>query len=137
MQLDGGSMRHPVRLRQAMILGLLAQCATAHAQSLSVVGQAGVLGEWELTGAVAETTAGKKEYAGPVTMKHVGLCTQDGPETKTGELRLQLASSASRLTATLLIDGVACSYSATRSDAYNGTLRCPDRRDVPLLLWLK
>ena len=128
-------------LRQAMVLSVVALSGAAHAQSLSVIGQAGVLGEWELTGAVAETVAAagknKKEYAGPVTMKHVGLCTQDGPQVKTGELRLQLTGAAGRLSATLLIDGVACSYSATKSDAYNGLLRCPERRDVPMLLWLK
>ena len=125
-------------LRQAMVLSVVALSGAAHAQSLSVIGQAGVLGEWELTGAVVETTtAGKTEYAGPVTMKHIGLCTQDGPEVKAGQMRLQLTASAARLSAMLVIDGVACSYSATKSDAYNGLLRCPDRRDVPMLLWLR
>jgi hypothetical protein len=110
----------------------------AHASSLEVIGQAGVLGEWELTAKVTETTAqGKQEFVGPMVLKHVGLCSQDGPEQKSGELRLQLSRSSSLIKATLLLDGVACSYSAKKSDAFKGTMSCPDRRDVPLLIWLK
>src|SRR6266536_5340201 len=60
-------------------LGLLA--APASAQSLQIVGYSGYLGEWELTATVTENASGQiKEYSGPLTMKHVGLCTQDGPE---------------------------------------------------------
>jgi hypothetical protein len=70
-------------------------------------------------------------------MKHTGLCTQDGPEVKSGEIRLQLSSSGYRLGATLLLDGVACTFSGRKDDAYSGTMTCPDRRAIPLLLWLK
>jgi hypothetical protein len=110
----------------------------AHARSLQVTGQAGVLGEWELTAKVAESNAaGKKEFSGPLTLRHVGLCTQDGPQEKTGELRFELSRASSHIRATLLVDGVACSYSARKSDAFNGVMKCPDRSDVPLLIWLK
>jgi hypothetical protein len=34
-----------------------------------------------------------QEYAGPLTMKHVGLCSQEGPEEKTGEIRFHLSGS--------------------------------------------
>ncbi len=68
-------------------LGLLA--TPAHAQSLQVVGYSGYLGEWELTATVTENVSSRaKEYSGPLTMKHVGLCTQDGPEEKMGEIVL-------------------------------------------------
>ena len=69
-------------------------------------------------------------------MRHVGYCTQDGPEERTGEIRVSLAAP-SRLTATLLVNGVECSYSGRQADAYSGTLKCPERRAVPLTLWLK
>jgi hypothetical protein len=68
-------------------------------------------------------------------MKHVGICTIDGPEQKTGNIKLQVSSS--RVKATLLIDGKACAYAGRKSDSYNGLLRCPEQRDVPLLMWLK
>ena len=108
--------------------------SAAQAQPLNVLGQLGVLGEWELTATVT-TTDGKQQYAGPLTLTHTGICTVDGPETRLGEIKLQLA--ASRLKATLTIDGNPCSYSATKSDAYVGTMSCRDRRDVPLRLWVK
>ncbi len=110
----------------------------AQAQSLQVNGQAGVLGEWELAAVVTESTAnGKKEFFGPLTLKHTGLCTKDGPEEKSGELRFQLSRSSSRMEATLLIDGVACSFAAKKSHAFNGMMKCPDRDDVPLLVWVR
>jgi hypothetical protein len=113
------------------VLGALA--APAAAQPREIVGYAGVLGEWELTATVAQTAS--REFSGPATLTHVGVCTQDGPERKTGEITVQL--SASRLQATLSFGGAACSYSATLSDAYKGSMICPDRPAVPLTLWLR
>lgn len=123
---------------RALILLIVASAlaAPAQAQSLQVTGHAGVLGEWELTATVTERAAARtKEFAGPLTLKHVGVCTQDGPEEKAGEMRLQLANS--RMKATLRFDGVECSYSGRLSDSYSGMMNCPDRRPVPLTLWVK
>ena len=120
----------------AAVLGAIA--APASVQSLEVFGYAGVLGEWELTATVTENASRRtKELSGPVTMTHVGLCTQDGPEKKTGEIRLQLSGSPSRLNATILVAGVACSYSGRLSNFYTGIMTCPDREAVPLKLWVK
>jgi hypothetical protein len=116
-----------------IVLGALA--GPASAQSLQLLGYSGYLGEWELTATVAQDAPGRSEYSGPVTLKHVGICTQDGPEERTGEIRLR--TSASRLNATLSVAGVECSYSGQLSDAYTGTMTCPDREAVPLRLWLK
>jgi hypothetical protein len=116
----------------------VALAAPAQAQSLQVVGYAGVLGEWELTATVTEKARLlSREFAGPLSMKHVGICTQDGPEEKTGEIRLQISALSSQLDATLLVEGVACTYSARLSDPYSGLMACPDREAVPLKLWLK
>jgi hypothetical protein len=76
-----------------------------------------------------------KEYSGPLTMKHVGLCAQDGPEEKTGEMRFQISAISARLNATLSVAGVVCTYSGRLSDSYDGTMSCPDREAVPLKLW--
>jgi hypothetical protein len=118
------------------VLGALA--APAQAKSLQLVGYAGVLGEWELTATVTDNARGwAEEFSGPLSMKHVGICTQDGPEEKTGEIRFRISALSSRLDAILLVEGVACSYSAGRSDSYSGMMACPDRQAVPLKLWLK
>lgn len=118
------------------ILGILATPASA--QSLQVIGYSGYLGEWELTATVTERASSRtKEYAGPVTMRHVGVCTRDGPEEKTGEMRLQISASSSQLNATFSVAGVECTYSGRLSDSYTGTMDCPGREAVPLKLWVR
>jgi hypothetical protein len=118
------------------VLGTLS--ASAQAAPRQILGYAGVLGEWELTAVVTEKTlAWAREYSGPMSMKHVGICTQDGPEEKIGEIRVQISGLTSQLDATLLVEGVECVYSARSSNPYSGMMACRDREAVPLKLWLK
>ena len=120
----------------AVVLAALA--SPTRAQSLEVIGYAGDLGEWELTATVMEKTSWlTKEYVGPLTMTHVGICTQEGPEEKTSEIRIQISALSSRLNATLSVDGVVCTYSGTLSDSYTGVMNCADRQPVPLKLWVR
>ena len=64
--------------------------APSGAQTRAVTGQAGILGEWELTATVTEQAdGGGRRWTGPLSLKHVGFCSADGPEEKTGELRLR------------------------------------------------
>jgi hypothetical protein len=121
-----------------LLFALDALAAPAQAESLQVIGYAGVLGEWELTATVTEKARlWSKEFSGPLSMKHVGICTQEGPEEKTGEIHFQISRLSSQLDATLLVEGLACTYSARLSDPTSGLLACPDREAVPLRLWLK
>ena len=120
-----------MRLLALTILGVLATPAIAELRQ--VIGYVGVIGEWELIADVSEGSAG--EFSGPATMTHVGLCTQDGPERKSGDIRLRV--SGSRLNATLSLAGIECTYNASLSDAYKGQMRCPDRPPQPLTLWLR
>ncbi len=121
-----------------LLIGLSALAAPARAQSLEVIGYAGYLGEWELTATVTERVSnGTKEFSGPLSMKHVGLCTQDGPEEKTGEMRLRLSDSSSQVKAALSVEGVECTYSGKLSDFYKGMMNCADGRAAPLSLWVK
>ena len=121
----------------ALPIVLSALAGPVQAQPLEVIGYSGYLGEWELTATVTATASPAKTYSGPLTMKHVGLCTQDGPEERTGEMRLELSASSSRMEATISVAGVECSYSGRLSDSYTGTLTCPDREAVPLRIWVK
>ena len=132
-------MRVPLQ-PAAIALGVFALSGVvappSHAQSLEVMGYAGVLGEWEVSASMTPRSSWwTKEFSGPLTLRHVGLCTQSGPEEKTGELRLQLW--ASRLSGTLTVAGDACTLSARLSDAYKGVLTCIGGRTTPLTLWLK
>jgi len=120
-----------VRIPVLALLGILT--APAVAEPRQVIGYGGVLGEWELTADVTEARAG--EFSGPAAMTHVGICTQDGPERKIGDIRLQM--SGPRLNATLSLGGVECTYDARLADAYKGQLNCHGRSALPLTLWIR
>jgi hypothetical protein len=110
----------------------------AGADSLEIVGYSGYLGEWELTATLREDASmAARKYSGPLAMKHVGLCTQEGPEEKTGEMHVQMSPSSSRLQATLSLDGVECGYQGVLSEFYSGTMNCSGGQAVPLKLWIK
>jgi hypothetical protein len=119
-----------------LVLGALS--APVQAEPRKVLGYAGVLGEWELTANVTEKTQRwTREFSGPLSMKHTGMCSQDGPEEKAGEVRIQISRLTSQLDATFLVEGIECAYSARPSDPYSGMMACRDREAVPLKLWLK
>jgi hypothetical protein len=119
----------------AVLLGVVATPGPARA--LEVTGSSGFLGEWEVTATVTETSSGRtRDYRGPLVMKHVGLCSQNGPEEKKGEMRLQISAS-SRLNATLSVPGTECTASGQLSDSYDGTMTCSDRQVIPLRLQVK
>lgn len=124
----------PLSLASAAIFSV-ACAASSSALALEIIGQAGILGEWELTGNVT-ARGGKQEFAGPITLTHTGICTTDEPEKRKGEMWIQMIG-ALRIKATLTIEGNPCTYSATKSDAYVGVMSCRDRRDVPMRLWVK
>jgi hypothetical protein len=129
-------MRNAARAILPLALSLIA--APARADSLEIVGYSGYLGEWELTATIKEDgSAARKGYSGPLSMKHVGLCTQDGPEERSGEIRVQMSPSSSRIDATIEVDGVECGYQGVLSDFYSGTMTCSGREAVPLKLWIK
>jgi hypothetical protein len=119
-----------------LVLGALS--APARAEPRQILGYAGVLGEWELTATVNEKSLLLgKEFSGPLSMKHIGICTQDGPEERLGEIRFQISAFSSHLDAKLLVEGIECTYSAQSAAPYSGLMACPDREAVPLKLWLK
>lgn len=78
-----------------------------------------------------------RELSGPLTMEHVGMCSQSGPEVRTGVMRVSMARFSSGIEAKILIDGIECRYSGIPSESYTGAMTCPDRRPVPLKLWTK
>jgi hypothetical protein len=111
--------------------------ADAEPQTLQLSGQSGFLGEWELSATVTEQTAGgRKEFSGPLTMTHTGVCAVDGPEEKTGRINLRMLAS-SRVKATLVFDGRECTYQGALSAAHVGAMECPGGEGPPISLWLK
>ena len=121
------------RLVPAVVLIGLA--APAAAQTRTVTGQAGILAEWDLNATVTEQSKG--HWAGPLRLTHVGLCSVDGPEEKTGELRLLMSEPAGEVAATLLIGDAVCTYSGPLQNSAGGMMHCPERPDVPMLLLME
>ena len=121
----------------AALLGAVALCL-CHVPPLGameILGQAGVLGEWELTGHLTESGPdARKQFSGPLKMKHVGICTRDGPEERAGEIKLQITGADPQVTAELVLDGAPCTYSARKTHNYEGTLSCEGPAPVPLLV---
>ena len=104
--------------------------------SVQLTGYSGHLAEWSLAANLAKEETGSG-FIGALTLEHAGLCSLDGPEKKTGEMRLRLARFGSTMQAKVLIDGVECTYEGALSDVYAGNLICPGSRPVPLTVWIK
>ena len=105
---------------------------------MQVYAKTGYLGEYDLSSTVSEQFAnGIKEYSGPLAVKHVGLCTRDGPKETTGRIRLQVTGSSRRVTATLVFEGVECTYEGMLSEEYHGFMNCADKTSLPFRLWTK
>jgi hypothetical protein len=116
------------------IVSVMLICAgseAALAQSYSASGQIGYLQEWEIKGNLARTaTRGGADYSGPVTLRHVGLCSANGIEQKTGVVQLKV--SAARLEGTLAMEDDHCQIVATASSSYQGLLSCRNGQGVPI-----
>jgi hypothetical protein len=69
-------------------------------------------------------------------MRHVGLCSADGPEVKSGNISLTIRPLGSYATGTLSVDGRECSYSGRLLKDATGTVRCSGSGDVTVRLWL-
>ena len=115
-------------------------CAPAQSRSLQVLGSAGYLSEWELNGSVTEKgPPGSNEFSGALVWKHVGLCSANGPEEKSGEIKFQIAksSSSSRIQAAMTLDGAQCTYNGEFSSGSSGHMDCTDAKGVPLSISIK
>ncbi len=109
----------------------------AHAQSARVAGAAGYLSEWAFSGNLSETGAhGGNQFSGSVNWKHVGLCSHNGPEEKSGDFTLQISRSGSapQIHAVLKVDGAQCEYNGPLSENSTGRMDCSDAKGIPLTL---
>jgi hypothetical protein len=115
-------------------------CAPAQSRSLQVLGTAGYLSEWELNGTVMEKSpAGSNEFSGALIWKHVGLCSVNGPQEKSGEIRFQISKSgpSSQIHAAISLDGAKCTYNGEFSGSSSGHMDCSDAKGVPLSISIK
>ena len=103
------------------------------AQSYSFSGQAGYLGEWEMKANLAKTTSGNAvNYDGLVTLRHVGLCSVNGPVEKSGVVRLTVSRKNLAVEGTLSLKDDTCRIVASASKSHSGLLNCRDGQGVPI-----
>jgi hypothetical protein len=115
------------------VISICVSAAAAQAQSYSASGQVGYLQEWELKASLAKSTSGGKvEYHGPLTVRHIGLCSVNGAEAKTGEMRLTVSRWTSGVEGTLAMDGDSCKIVVSSSPSYSGLLSCRNAQGVPI-----
>jgi hypothetical protein len=105
------------RMRTYILAPLIAIFSvSADAQSLQVNGKFGYLSDELTANVAAQASNGKKEFSGSMIVRHVGLCTHDGPDRQNGQIRLQFAGTTSRITGILFFDGRDYTYSGKLSE---------------------
>jgi hypothetical protein len=105
----------------------------ALAQTYSAGGQVGYLQEWEIKASLAKTvTSNGQDFQGPATLRHVGICSVNGVEEKSGVLRLKVSRSG--VEGTLAMEGDSCRIVAAAARSYSGLMSCHDGQSVPINL---
>jgi hypothetical protein len=130
------------KLSKTVLVMIALGMAVAPAQSrvVHIAGTAGYLSEWEFNGEVTEgASPGGGELSGPLTFKHVGICSVNGPQEKPGEIKFRISRSgtSSKIDATISFDGARCAYSGAFSGNSSGYMDCSDTGGVPLSISIK
>ncbi len=116
-----------------VLAATLSISSAALAQSYSAKGQIGYLQEWEMEGRLARTlTSSGVNYNGPVTLRHVGLCSVNGVEEKSGVVWLKLSPKTAGIDGTLAMADDNCRIVASAPPSYSGLLNCRDGQGVPI-----
>jgi hypothetical protein len=105
----------------------------AAAEPYAASGQVGYLQEWELKASLAKTVSGGRiEYSGPVTLRHVGLCSVNGVEEKSGNMRLTMSRAPASAEGMLAMEGDSCRIVASQAPSYSGLLTCRNGQGMPI-----
>jgi hypothetical protein len=111
--------------------------ASGHAQPLQINGKFGFLGEYELSATITLVlSGGERGLIGPMTIRHVGLCTHDGPNESRGEMAVELIDTKERISVAFAFDGQQCTYNGKLSQQNVGELRCSGHA-IPFSIWVK
>jgi hypothetical protein len=105
------------------------------AQPLQLSGKAGYLGEFEIKATLAEEIVdGKKQYSGPMTITHVGLCTHSGPNVVESKMNLRYVGWSSRVEASFEFEGATCHFDGRLTQS-TGFMGCDGKPSVPFAIW--
>ncbi len=122
-----------ISMRGLLAVAACAVSSAVGAQSYSANGQIGYLQEWEMKGSLAKTvTRTGANYEGPVTLRHVGLCSANGIEEKSAVVQLRVPPTNAGLVGTLAMKDDNCQISASAGQPYTGLLNCRDGQGIPI-----
>jgi hypothetical protein len=122
-----------ISMRGLLGVAACAVSSAAIAQSYSANGQISYLQEWEMKGSLAKTmTRTGTNYDGPVTLRHVGLCSTNGIEEKSGVVQLRIPPTNAGFVGTLALKDDNCQISASAGQPYTGLLSCRDGQGIPI-----
>lgn len=118
-----------------LLAAVISWGGTAQGQSLRITGTAGYLAEWELDGELTQRASGRSsDFSGQVILKHVGLCSHDGPQERSSEMKVRIFRSgpSSQIQTQLLYEGTWCSYRGELSaNSTHGFMTC-NSAGIPL-----
>lgn len=124
-------------MRAHLVLPLLMMPITAEA--LELAGRYGYAGEWAVSARLTETDAAsskrKRDFAGPITLKHLALCGPGEVAEKSGTLNLR--RDGQRYAAMLTIGEESCAVTGALSEDGVAFADCGKAGKIPLRLWLK
>jgi hypothetical protein len=124
-------------MRAHLLLPLLA--IPIQAEALELTGRYGYAGEWavsaQLTPADAVSSRRKRDFAGPITLKHLALCGPGEVAEKSGTLNLR--RDGQRYAAMLTIGEESCAVTGALSEDGVAFADCGKAGKIPLRLWLK
>lgn len=109
------------------------------AEALELTGRYGYAGEWAVTARLTEADMGgsrrKRDFAGPVTLKHLAICGPGEVAEKSGTLNLR--RDGQRYAAMLTIGQESCAVTGALSEDGVAFADCGKAGKIPLRLWLK
>lgn len=124
-------------MRAHLLLPLLLMPVAAEA--LELTGRYGYAGEWAVTAQLTEAEPAaskrKRDFAGPVTLKHLALCGPGEVAEKSGTLSLR--REGQRYAAILVIGEESCAATGALSEDGVAFADCGKAGKIPLRLWLK
>ncbi|KRE22161.1 hypothetical protein ASE66_27350 [Bosea sp. Root483D1] len=125
-------------MRTHLLLPLLLMMPI-QAEALELTGRYGYAGEWAVTARLTEAEAAgsrrKRDFAGPVILKHLALCGPGEVAEKSGSLNLR--RDGQRYAAMLTIGAESCAVTGTLAEDGVAFADCGRAGKIPLRLWLK
>jgi hypothetical protein len=129
---EGAAMR-------AVVLPIVVLLGAAPAFGLELEGRYGYAGEWAVSAMLTEGTFPglwrKREFAGPVRLKHLAICGPGEVSEKTGTLRLSRTGAS--YVAKLVVGEDSCEVAGVLNEDRVAFADCGRSGKIPLRLWSK